>query len=292
MTVGRTYTGSLADSIPTWIASARIVREFEGVMPQLVDKQTLGEGIGTTWNEVSFSALSAMAVTELTDLEDNPQQIEDTLLTITPTIVGIYVLITDRVKQRISKAAFAKMGGLVQNSIQVKKDKDGLTVLDGATTSLCGAATTLNSGYITAATSRIRGNTTEPGPDPLHCVLHPYQIKDLADELINGVGTYVVDEGPTATVFKSGFTLPIDGCKVFPDGNITIDSDADAKGGVFSKQGIILVQGRSPRVETKREPGKGGGADGLYHYDEYAYGERSGGNWLYEIYSDATAPTS
>ena len=30
----------------------------------------------------------------------------------------------------------------------------------------------------------------------------------------------------------------------------------------------------------------------LYLYDEYAYGERSAGNWLFEVYSDATAPTS
>jgi len=29
----------------------------------------------------------------------------------------------------------------------------------------------------------------------------------------------------------------------------------------------------------------------LYHYDEYAYGERSSGNWLYEVISDALAPT-
>jgi len=292
MTIGTTYTASVADSLPTWISSARQVKEFEGVMPQLVDNQYLGEGIGTTWNEVSFAQLTAQSVTELTDLENNPQAMSDTLLTVTPTIVGIYVLITDRVKQRISKTAFAQMGGLVQNAIQRKKDQDGITVLDGATTSLCGTGNTLTSGHITAATTRIRGNVTEPGPDPIYVVLHPYQIKDIQDELLNGVGTYNVDAGVTATVFQTGFKLPIDGAMVFPDGNITPDSTPDAKGGVFSKMGIILVQGRVPRVETKREPGKGGGADGIYHYDEYAYGERSSGNWLYEIYSDATAPTS
>jgi len=27
-------------------------------------------------------------------------------------------------------------------------------------------------------------------------------------------------------------------------------------------------------------------------YDEYAYGERSAGNWLFEVISDATTPTS
>jgi hypothetical protein len=54
--MANTTTGALADSLPTMIASARIVREYEGVMPQLCDKQTLAEGTGTGWNEVSFGS--------------------------------------------------------------------------------------------------------------------------------------------------------------------------------------------------------------------------------------------
>ena len=41
MAVGDTITQSLADSLPTVVASARQTREFEGVMPNLVDKVTL-----------------------------------------------------------------------------------------------------------------------------------------------------------------------------------------------------------------------------------------------------------
>jgi hypothetical protein len=291
MTTGNTTTGSLTDSLPTVIASARIVREFEGVMPQLVDKQTLGEGIGLNWNEVSMSALTAMAVTETTEL-NNPQQVADTLFTITPSMVGIQTVITDRVAARISKNAYAKIGSLAQNAIQRKKDEDGLVVLDGATTSLCGAGTTLTSGYVAAASYRISSNATEPGNKPIRCVLHGYQLKDIYDELVAGVGTYVVNEGPTARVFQSKFTLPIAGVEVYEDGNITIDSSDDAKGGVFAQEGIVLVQGRAPRIVTLRNEKLGGGATEVIHYDEYAYGERSSGNWVYEIYSDATAPTS
>lgn len=291
MTTGNTTTDALADSLPTVIASARIIREYEGVMPQLVDKVTLGEGIGLSWNEISLAQLTAQAVTETTEL-DNPQQISDTLFTITPTVVGIETLITDRVAARISKNAFAKIGALAQNAIQRKKDEDGITVLDGATTSLCGTGATLTSGHIAAAVYRISSNATEPGKKPYRCVLHGYQIKDIFDELVAGVGTYAVPEGPTARVFTTGFNLPIAGAEVYEDGNITIDSSADAKGGVFAQEGIVLVQGRAPRVEMKRRPEIGGGANSLYHYDEYAYGERSAGNWVFEIYSDATVPTS
>ena len=291
MASGYTTTSAVADSLPEWIMAARQVREFAGVIPQLVDRQTLGQGLGNTWQEVSFAQLSAQSVTETTVLE-NYQQAADTNLAITPTVVGIAVLVTDRVAQRIAKVAYGKIGSLAQNAIERKKDEDGISALDGATTSLCGAGSTLTSGHIAAASSRIRGNATEPGSDPIRCVLHPYQIKDLFDELVAGVGTYAVAEGPTAKVFQQGYKLPIDNTEIYPDGNITIDSSADAKGGVFSQMGLILVQGRAPWTKDEYKPGIGGGATIVYHYDEYAYGERSAGNWLYEIYSDATVPTS
>ena len=109
MASGNTTTGSLADSLPTVIASARIVREYEGVMPQLVEKQTLGEGIGTIWNEVRFAKLEAQDITE-TETHDNPQQVSDTLFSVTPTVTCVETCITDRVAARISKNAYAKIG--------------------------------------------------------------------------------------------------------------------------------------------------------------------------------------
>ncbi len=291
MASGNTTTAALADSLPSMRQEARTVREYEGVMPQLVDKKTLGEGIGLDWNEITYAALTAQAVTESTEL-DNPQQIGDTLLTITPTVVGIETLITERVMKRISKNGLAQIGKLAQVAVQRKKDEDGIVVLDGATTSLCGAGSTLTSGHISAAKNRISSNATEPGNPPYYAVLHGYQIKDIADEIVAGVGTYNIAEGLTARVFAEGFQGSVGGAQVFEDGNITTDSAADAKGGVFAKEGIVMVQGRSPWILTKERPEIGGGANSVYHYDEYAYGERSSGNWLYEIYSDATAPTS
>jgi hypothetical protein len=84
----------------------------------------------------------------------------------------------------------------------------------------------------------------------------------------------------------------IGGAQVYLDNNISIDSSDDAKGGVFAEEGIVLIQEVTPKVEFKRQPNIGGGATSAYHTTIYAYGERSAGNWLYEIYTDATAPTS
>jgi len=291
MASGDTITQSLADSLDTVVASARQVREYEGVMPNLVDKVTLGEGTGLSWREVDMAQLTAQAITETTIL-DNPQQMSDSLRTITPTVTGIQTLITDRVASRLNPKAYAQLGSLAQNAIQRKKDEDGLTVLDGATTSLPGAGSTLTSGHIAAAVYRISSNETEPGNPPYRCVLHGFQIKDIFDEIVNGIGTYNVPEGLTARVFAEGFRGQIANAQIYEDGNISIDDSDDAKGGVFAQEAIVLVQGRASRATSVRREDIGAGATVVYLYDEYAYGERSAGNWLYEILSDATAPTS
>ena len=140
MAAGDTITQSLADSLDTVVASARQIREYEGVMPNLVDKVTLSEGTGTSWREISMAALNAQNITETTTL-DNPQQMSDTVFSITPTVTGIQTLVTDRVAARINSQSYAQLGSLAQNAIQRKKDEDGLTVLDGATTQLSGAGT-------------------------------------------------------------------------------------------------------------------------------------------------------
>src|SRR3990167_6568612 len=132
-----TTTGNLADSLPTIIDSARIVREFEGVMVRLSDRTNLADGTGLTWDEISLAQLTAQAVTETTEL-NNPQLLSDTLFSVTPVMVGVQTIITDRTMRRISKNVAAKIGVLAQNAIQRRKDEDGLTFLDGATTSLAG----------------------------------------------------------------------------------------------------------------------------------------------------------
>jgi len=300
MAVGNTITDSLADSIPTMIAAARIVREFAGVMPNLVDRQRLDENTGTVWNEVSMAKLSAQAVTESTEL-DNPQQMSDTLLSITPTVIGVHTVITDRVAMRISSNAYAQTGSLEQNAIERKKDADGLTAIDGATTSLGSSAAALDTSDISSAAYRITSNTTEPAPAtaPISAVFHGFQLADIDVQLttsgITAIGSLETQAGAPLTVgiaaeaFQNRYRGTIAGAKIYEDGNLTISSNA-AKGGVFSQMALILVEGRSPYVETKRMPEIGGGATALFHYDEYAYGERSSGNWLYEVHTDATAP--
>jgi len=294
MATGWTTTGSLADSLDDVRSSARAVRMYEGVVPQLCDKKTLGEGIGLSWQEITYANLTAQSISETTDL-DNPQQISDSLQTITPTVVGLETFVTDRVRARISKIGLAQIGSLGQRAIQNKKDKDGITIFaSGATTASPGAGVTLTSSYIASAVSNISSNATEPGNPPYRCVLHGFQIKDIADGIVAGVGTYPIGEGLTARVFAEGFRGMVGGAQVYEDGNIGIISGDDAYGAVFAQDGIVLVQGRAPRIVAVRNEKRGGGGEHIYHYDEYAYGERPSAayGWVQAILSDATAPSS
>jgi len=293
MATGTTYTGSLADALPIIVDQARTTREYPGVMTKCVDRQTLSEGEGTKWDEFQLAALAAQTGTELTTF-DNPQQVSGTLWSLEPTLTCISTVITKRTMARISKNVAAQIGKLAQEAIERKKDEDGLTLLDSGT-SLCGTGTTLTSGHIAAAARRISGNVTEPMLGPIYTVLHPYQLKDIQDEVVAGVGTYAIPAGLTEDYFKSGFSGSLWGTNVFEDGNIVIDGTPDAKGGVFAKNAIVLVQGFSPYTLTKELPELGGGATQVWLYDEYIYGERTSALTsvgLYEIFSDATAPTS
>src|SRR3990167_2648494 len=166
MANGNTTTDALADSLPSVIASARAVREYEGASAQLFDKETLGQGIGLTWNEITLAQLTAQHITETTVL-DNPQQMTDTIFSITPTVSAIHTFTTDRVAARISKNAFAKTGGQAQNAIQRLKDEDCIVVFDGGT-SLGGVGTTLSYNVLSGGVARIQNNPTEPGKMPIN----------------------------------------------------------------------------------------------------------------------------
>lgn len=287
-----TTTADFNRSMPYIIDSARVVREFEGVMVKLVDRTNLANGTGLGWDEISLGQLQAQGISETTNLY-NPQTPSEALLTITPLMVGVQTIMTKKTLRRMAPKTAAKLGVLAQNAMQRIKDERGLTVLDSATTSLVGAGNSLSFGHITAAVARIQNNATEPSMgSPIYAVLHGFQVKDLQDEIVAGVGTYAIPSGLTEQVYRNGFRGSIAGAEVYVDGNITVDATDDAKGGVFAREGIVLVDGFGPTTYTDTLIRVGGGAEEMIMYDEFAYGERSAGNWLYEIYSDATTPTS
>lgn len=291
MPSGVTNTGVLSDSLPTVIQSARIIREFAGVMPRLVDRQKLGEGEGLNWNEIALSQITAQDITESTKLE-NYQQLVDTLFSVSPAQVGLAIKVTDRAKRRITKNVAALIGSLGQRAMNTKKDKNLLAIGASATTDLGTAGNPMTTGLVSAASARITGNTTEAGVDmPKYLVATSFHVKDLQDEVVAGVGTYAIPAGLTEDTFRRGFNGTLYNLEVFTDDNISVDGSDDAIAMAFGRDAIVHVEGYSPRAVTVRDESYGGGADIMYMYDEYATGIRQQ-VWLYAITADSTAPTS
>lgn len=288
MPTGVTISGSLADSLPTVLQSARVIREFAGVMPRLVDRRKLGTGEGLNWNEISLSQLTAQDITETTKLE-NHQQLVDTLFSITPAQVGLSLKVTDRAKRKISQNVAALIGSLGQKAMNTKKDKNLLAIGASATTDLGTANNPMTVGLISAASSNITGNTTEPGVDmPMYAVMKSFHMADIYDQLTVGMVTYPTPAGLTEQTFRNGFRGSIQNVETFIDDNILVDSNADAIAIAFGRDAIVHVEAGSPTAYTDRDNSYGGGADVMYMYDEYATGIRNQ-VWLYAITADATA---
>lgn len=296
MASGITHSTNLADSLPDIIASARAIREFQGTMVGLSDRLDMAKNTGLDWNEISIAKLNAQGITETTTL-DNPQALADTLFAVEPTMIGILTVITKKTMRVISANVVGVLSGLGQNAMQRRKNDDGLAFLDGATTSLVGAGSALTDGHLSAAAARVAyGEGNEPGEGTIWGVLHSYQAKDISDLFTVPVGTATgtITPGQTQDVLRDGprFMGQIAGVNIVIDDNIDIDSADDAKGGVFVSEAAVLVDGEGPTAYTDFDKFYGGGADVFVMYDEFAWGERSAGNWLFEIYSDAATPSA
>ena len=293
MTVGETIPGSLADSLPTIIADARIVKEFEGVWQRTCDVRKQAEHTGTDWNEISLAQLQGQGITNTT-INENPQQFADTLFAITPQMTQILIKVTDRTYRQIAAVVEAKMGTLAGNAMARLKDEDYLSLFASMGTGASpGAGNPMAFGYIAAAKNRITSNTTESSTQEVFTVLHGHQIYDIQSEITAGVGTYPLPVGMTEEVFRKGFMGMVTGSHVFEDGNITINSSTDdARGATHSREGVVAVLAMAIKTETRRDPGFGGGATEVFMTDEYGFGARASGIWNFAHLSDASEPTS
>ena len=289
---GETTTGSLTESQPYVVADARLVREYEGTYRRTCDIRDQAKGEGLSWNEISLAQLQSQDITETTRNE-NAQSIADTLFSITPTMSQILIKITDRTYRRIASVVTSKFGALAGNAMGRKKDEDYLDLFSTFGTGASpGSGNPMSFGHVTAAVSRIGSNVTEPSSAPIFSVLHGFQIKDIQDEILAGVGTYAVPVGMTEETFRKGFRGSIANSNVFEDGNIVVDATPNARGATHSKEAVVCVLGMGIKSEMRRDPAYGGGADEQFMTDEYGFGERSAGNWAFAHLSDATAPTS
>ena len=293
MATGPNTVGTFSDSLDDVRSSARTIKEFANIMGRLVDTTRLEANIGLDWKEVLLNKLSASNITELTDLEENPQQIVDSLFTIRPTLVGMSVFTTDLAKLRITKKVAEKLGVLMEQAMARKVDVDIIAAAQGATTDLGTANNPMSSDLVSAAVSIIRGNTTEPWDGAVATVMKTFQLKDIQDEGVSGFGTYPVSGGVAEAWLRKGFKGDLFDSAVYTDDNIPVDSSDDAVAFVFASgpgSAIVQVTGQESRYVTERKEGIGSGAEIMYATNQYGLGIRQQA-WIRAITADASTPT-
>lgn len=283
----------VTDTIPTVISSARMTEVFANEMKPLVQNIRKPKGSGSTVNIPYFGVLTARTLTDGVDMTAD-EQLEDTNVQITLNEVGCKVILTDNVIEDDQEDLRSMAGNLLGQAIGAKQDADLLALLDNGTTSLCGTGSTLTMGHIAAARATAMGNAVSAGgptPGPLRVILHPYQTLDLVDVVtpIVPTATYLNVMGGefTDSILKQYTIGTLFGMPIIEDGNITIDSTPDAKGGVFGPKSIVCVTARDWSPEPERD-------GSLRAWEINCVGRYGVGNylngWTVELYSDATAP--
>lgn len=292
---GENTSGTLTQALPSIIAKARIVKEFEGVWRRTCTIERQEEGTGLNWTEFALNQLQGQDIAETTD-NRNYQQMSGSLLQSEPQMSQIIIKVTDRTYRKIAKVVKSKFGELAGNAMARKQDEDYLSLFSSfATTNSPGTGNPMSFGRIAAAKNNVTSNVTEPSMAEVYTVLHGFQIYDIQSELLQGVGTYTIPEGMTEQVFRKGFQGTVANSNVYEDGNITVDATPDANGATHSREGVIACIGMELKRETDRDIYFGGGADVVSLTNEYSFVERTSGTtqvWAYRHLSDATAPTS
>jgi hypothetical protein len=291
MAVGETTSGVLSAALPEIVADARIVHEDEGTWRRTCDIKRQTPNTGLNWSEFALDQLARQDITETTD-NRNFQQLSGTLLSVEPQMTQILIKMTDRMARKIASVVKDKFGSLAGNAMARGDDEDYIAMFASFGTGTSpGSGNPLSFGHISAAVNRIKSNTTETSDAAVFAVLHGFQIKDIQDEVLAGVGTYTIPTGLTEAVFRKGFEGTVAGANVYKDSNIGVVS-SNARGAVHSREGVVAAIGMEIKKETDRDMYFGGGADVISLTNEHAFVERSAGNWAYTILSDATAPTS
>ena len=247
-----------------------------------------------------FGEVTANALTENVDMIES-ETLEDTNVQITPTEVGCKVMLSDTSIEDDLEELKTVAGMVLGDAFAKKQDQDLLGQLDDGTNSLGGAGTTLTMGQPAAAVAILRGNATSsggPAPEPYVMVHHPFVLNDLVDVItpvVPALAAASTINAATGTAFTDAILRNygvgrLFGMNVVQDGNFTIDTGDDVKGGVFSQGqygSIILGTARDMTIEAERDGSARAwemNCVGRYGVGEYLAG------WIVELYNDATTP--
>ena len=291
MAAGVTSTSQI-DQIQAKIIAAVRYTQVQGTpMAGLMNTTAGRAGMADTLNNPKFGSLTAYGATEGTALAQ-AQQLSDTNVTVSASEIVVDVILTDKLVRTSSLDLYRSAGRIMGDAMNKKLDQDLLSLLDGLDTSLGSAGTTAAVGYYLAAVARLQSQS-EPAPPPFYHVIHGFQFRTIADDLLAlssaAFGTQTPVPNVAQAVFENYTMARMFGVPIVVDNNISVDSSDDAKGGTFSRDAFKFYDWMPLTVKRQDDIGMRGTR--LMLVRDYGYGELVG-TFGFEQYFDASTPTS
>ena len=241
-----TTSTTLDDLFANIIMQARFTAEEQSLMAGLITRYDIGNVAGTTIQVPKYPAVTAADLTEGADLTSST--VSTSGVTVTVGEVGAQVLLTDMAAMGAGNPA-QELGTVLGNSIATKMDKDIIALFDGFSTSLGGAGTEITVADLFKAAATLRANKAL---GPVYAVVHPFHAYQLSANLTN---TFANPNGGDLQneAMRNGFVGSVGGIEVYQSANITVDSDDDAKGCVFTREAMCIAMKRDFNLETERD---------------------------------------
>ena len=306
-------------SLPTIISDFMLLRDVTGVFRSSASNNPMKPHTGVSWIRNNYGRVVAMSLDEAADM-NQAQTLADQATVITPAEVGAQVLLPGSTLRRVADASLeSRVAAMLNAAYNLKEDQDGAAQMSSWSQALGATTVILAVGAIFAGAARLGvGNTVanpEPAPLPITYIAHDFQILHLAGRLMVLTdipsGTAAAYTGLTATGAtiaagggQAGGTLAeeikrggigklttMGGIDIKKDANITVGSTPDARGGMFSKEGLIYVNEVEPHIVKDTSDASMRDAVELNVWGSYGWGlYRSIAFGLGMLY-DATTPT-
>lgn len=305
---GTTGTSQINDAVERFLAESRYtMQENPGVVKSSIRRERLPENAGPAVNIPKYGQVTTFALTEGVDMAQ-AQQITDTGMTITPAEYGAQVVLTDLMLMTVRDEFFKVAGKILGDSFDRQQDQTLCDDMDNFSLALGSAGTALSLGHVMAAHASVKYNAPangtagrggEPAPDPITLIHTPAALHSLRKSLVGhvaGAVTLATGNTPASTpdspnMANAGMTIDvIPGLTVKSDINFNKDTSDDVKGGLLSKEAMILVElGPGASVEKERDASLRGWE--LNFVGRWARGEYNNG-WGREMLFDSALPTS
>jgi hypothetical protein len=237
------------------ISAALFTTEHNTVMPQVVEKFRLKQGEDTG----VFPKLGQMTLRRLTEGEDivDTEDIGMTTVSVQTSEAGGKVILTDRLLRTNVAANFRTTGRQLGDAAARIMDEDGVALFPGLNggTDYGLAARVFSASNAVGAIGFAKHN--KMGGD-LRIVHHPSAILRLSRDL-NVIGLaqtnqYPIPAGFTASKLQKFWTgIRLGGVSFFETGNIPIDGDGDAIGGIFDRSALGYLESKGWGRERQRD---------------------------------------